>query len=59
MTVIFEYSPGPDYTEAAERVAECYNSRSVDQAVFVLRTSTIETARVSCLMIDLHRESPV
>ena len=39
VTVILVYIHDPDYTGAAERVAECYNRtihRSINQAVFVL-----------------------
>ena len=39
ITVIRVYVPGPDFTSAADRIAESYNktvSRSTDQPVFVL-----------------------
>ena len=46
----------PDYTGAAERVAECYNrtiSRSVDQTVFVL--GDFNSCDINNVLPDLHR----
>ena len=54
--VILVYIPGPDYTGAAERVAECYNRtihRSINQAVFVL--GDFNSCDITGLLPDLHQ----
>ena len=56
VTVILVHIPGPDYTGAAERVAECYNrtiNRSIDQAVFVL--GDFNSSDTTSLLPDLYQ----
>ena len=42
VTVILVYIPGPDYTGAAERVAECYN-RTINRSIIIIIISFIHT----------------